>query len=188
MEESKTKTIGVIGADHGVGATGIAIAMATYLSEIKKSRVAILEMGGNRTVQKLSAISGVEMKDNGCFRLKGIDYYENSSLLNLLNNTYDYIIMDIEEINDRAVEEFVKCTYKLFVGSLQLWKREMCLKQIERFRNISGSDGWLYIIHGSYKEVCKLSKEKRIDMVHMPFIEDSMKVSDISLEFFEKII
>ncbi|MDE6209337.1 MAG: hypothetical protein K2M73_06650 [Lachnospiraceae bacterium] len=189
FSESKTKTIGIMGADRSIGVTTVSISLATYLAEIYHKRIAVVMYSSNRnsdsTYKKIADYSKSDMNKTGVLKEDKIDYYENICLVDIYVKEYDYIIIDYGKTSKEKIEDFVKNIYKIVIISLQAWKLESSNRMMSSLKDLEDSRTWLYIVQGTKREV---KKYRRINMVQMPYIENSMKVTNISLEFFENII
>lgn len=187
--ESKTKTIGIMGADSSIGVTTVSVSLATYLAEIHHKKIAVVMYSGGQnsdsTYKKIVEYKKINTNYSEDLRKDRVDYYENISIVDLYAKEYDYIIIDYGKISKEKIEDFVKNIYKIVILSLQVWKLENSNKVMSCLERFSDSRTWLYIAQGTKREV---KEYRKVNIVQMPYIENSMKVTNISLEFFENII
>ena len=118
------KTIGILGAAHGLGCTHLAISIASAIKQ-KGYKVIVIDRNSANDFYYM----GVELEqitDNSqgdYFTYKGIDFYlyrEKFMIAPINKGNWDYAVLDF------GVEEcdlFYQCDFPLLVGGAREWNR-----------------------------------------------------------------
>ena len=184
QKQNRTISIGVIGAVSGSGVTTMAIAMANYLAGILRKKVAVYEHNSKRAFAQMCEYYGTIdiMKHQGCI------YYSKSStqLSNLYNDGFDIVIIDFgsEKAN---ISEFMRCTYRVVMSSMEPWKMNMCNEFYNIVSEVNGSETWLWIINGDSKTLRKYMKSTGMHILKRPFIDNCFVVDNSMVEFLEAL-
>lgn len=119
--------------------------------------------------------------DRPCFKLHGVDYYPHvsgSEIPALLNQGYDYLILDIGSLEEADFSEFLRCDHKLVLGSLspwKLWTYEEFFRQFDNSQNLG--EGFEYLVQaGTAKNISHFSRAHRISMAVVPFIKNPFRI------------
>lgn len=123
------------------------------------------------------------------FKFRGVDYYPKTSgnaLPSLLNQGYDYLILDLGAIAEADISEFLRCDKKLVIGSTAPWKLWKYEEFFQKFENcINLREGFCYLVEtGTEKEVQRISKLHQVAMQIIPFIRDPFRIEKEQFLFF----
>lgn len=205
-------TIGIMGCDAGVGATHLALALCSYCCSKRRKRVAYLELHARNEISQLmpesklySALKPLHAKQNSknalsdstscqCyFQFHGVDYYPHVSdamMPALLNQGYDYLILDIGNLNGADYSEFLRCDRKLVIGSVapwKLWRYEEFFRQFDNSQNLG--EGFHYLLQmGSWADDSRFLKSHHISMVPIPFIKNPFLIEKELFLFLEGLL
>lgn len=189
--ENSPVTIGVIGTDYKIGTTSFAFLMATFLCEIRGHKVAMVmikESDTSGVYSKISLSVSEDRKYEKYYMIGNIACFLNIDDALMYGEKYDYIIIDYGKISNSILKDYLRNIHKIVVTSCQLWHAPSNDKAFNILENIKESKNWLYVVQGTDKDIGLLSKTRNLFAVKMPYIENSMKITNISLEFFNKII
>lgn len=164
------------------------ISLATYLSQVKKYKIAIINISDKEMLSSL-LLHGKKISEK-IIRFNKVDYYRSIGSRDgfdfisedIWNQKYDFVLFECKSFQSKDLEMIVKADFNLVLGSMILWKKNKCLEQIKNLSRISGSDRWMYILQGENIFHKKYHVEK------MPYIDNPFKLNNLNLEFFEKII
>ena len=114
-------------------------------------------------------------------RLSQTDYYPAvtaNEIPLLLNQGYDYLILDAGALDEGLFPEFLRCDRKFVLGSLAPWKSWEYESFFQKFTdNIHLGEGFDYLVQtGSTKESVSFSKTHRIKMQTVPFIKNPFRI------------
>jgi len=113
---NKLNLIAIGGAGSRVGCTHIAIQVAYFLiKQTSNAKVAVLQLNQKSDFQLLKSLSNKKALNENSFRLKKIDFYYDTSFLEIKNsNYYDYCILDIGRLKTDEDGEIKKsCHYDM---------------------------------------------------------------------------
>lgn len=127
------------------------------------------------------------------FRLHGIDYYPKmtgSALPALLNQGYDYLILDLGSQKEADISEFLRCHRKLVLGSPALWK---LWKYEEFFQSLGSSvnlgEGFCYLVQtGNTKNLTHTAKLHHVALSSIPFIKNPFRIEKELFLFFDTLL
>lgn len=205
-------TIGIMGCDTGVGVTHLAIALCNYCCSKQRKKVAYLELHARAEISQLIPESKLysalkphsakhTLKSNlsdstSCpchFQFRGVDYYphvSDSMIPALLNQGYDYLILDIGSIKEADYSEFLRCDRKLVVGSVapwKLWRYEEFFRQFVNSQNLG--EGFHYLLQmGTWADTSHFIKSHHISMVPIPFIKNPFRLEKELFLFLEELL
>ncbi|BCN32825.1 hypothetical protein [Anaeromicropila herbilytica] len=191
LEKNKKIIIGVIGTHRGVGVTHLCVMLSNYLSEVMGKRTAVLECNTHNDFSYIQMVyEGMAHKAiNGkAFQVYDTSYYKNvtqKEIADILNNNFDYIIMDLG--TDRDNEEFLRCNCKLVVSSLCDWKRHELIKFLHYAETMNGYLEWEYLVlYGDKSDLKEIKHNWNIHLNLIPFETDPFQVSKEVLNLFQK--
>lgn len=126
---------------------------------------------------------------NSCrsyFRIYDVDYYPNASskeLPSLLNQGYEYLILDMGNMEEANLPELLRCDKKIVLGSLAPWKMNKFRNTLNRFsQTASSGEGFIYLMEsGNPKTLRKISGTYHIIVRSVPFIQNPFRIGK---EFF----
>lgn len=116
------KTVGVAGADRGVGVTHLCLTIAGILRQ-NGYKVAVLEANANQSFQEIAENFEIAYSQTG-FEYLGVDYYlnnPNTSVATIKAEGYDYLIIDNGAYAKCNKSVFTMATYNIIVGSSRYW-------------------------------------------------------------------
>lgn len=205
-------TIGIMGCDAGGGVTHLAIALCNYCCSKQRKKVAYLELHARNEISQLipesklySALRPQSTKQTqrnglldstscqGCFQFHGVDYYphvSDSMIPALLNQGYDYLVLDIGSQKEADYSEFLRCDRKLVVGSVapwKLWRYEEFFRQFDNLQNLG--EGFHYLLQmGSWADASRFTKSHHISMIPIPFIKNPFRIEKELFLFLEELL
>ncbi len=182
------KTIGIISGKEGEGTTTMAISMATYCSSVKGAKTAVVEIGGCALAAMAETYFGA--CDNEKFTLSDVDYYfcnDVSRLAWIYSEGYEYVIINFSKGFEKYIEEVMRCSIKIVMGSVNLWRYDEYLKLCQKIKKIPGSDRWFHIVSGDGKDVKVHLKKECLAGMERVMISTPFVLGDSHLEFFQKI-
>ena len=168
----------------------MSIAMATYLLGIKGGKTAIVEVGNGEDFEAAEKLYfGQSGKER--FSLLGIDYCfcgDMSGIGWLYNEGYEYMVIDFGADYRKYEAEVLRCSLKLVMGSVNLWRYGDYLELCSYIKKFPGSDRWLHIVSGDLKDIkAHLKKESLIGMERV-MIGSPYIIENNHLDFFQKIL
>lgn len=184
-------TIGIAGIDCKIGTTSFSILTAAYLSEICGYKTAVVMpkvTDGDGVFERISETVSEEKRYEKYYTVNNIDFFYEIDTAFICGTGYDYIVIDYGRLTDFILNDFVRNICKIVVGSCQIWHRKAFEQSLRLLEQIKDNREWIYVVQGTDKDISLLNKTKNIKAVKMPYIENSMKITNISLEFFEKIM
>lgn len=115
------------------------------------------------------------------FKLHGVDYYPHvagNEVPALLNQGYDYLILDMGSMKEADHSEFLRCDRKLVLGSLAPWKIWTYEEFFRQFSNsVNLGEGFYYLAQtGTTKNIPQFSKAHHISMSGVPFIKNPFQI------------
>lgn len=187
--------IGLIGTHKGVGVTHLGIMLSNYLSKHKGFRVAYLEMNMEDDIKYLLYAFESDM-DKLCevnqFSIFNTTYYKNvrdPELIKILNEDYEYFILDFGTDFNKNKNELLRCDVKLVIGSLTEWKRQYLVQFIDNKRELPSFSNWKYlIVFGQRKDLIIASSEFHIKLNRIGYEPDPFLLSKESKDLFQKLI
>lgn len=193
--KSNKIVIGLIGTHKGVGVTHLGIMLSNYLSKHKGFRVAYLEMNREDDIKYLLYALEEDM-DKLCeanhFSIFNTTYYKNvrdPELIEILNEDYEYFILDFGTDFNKNKNELLRCDVKLVIGSLTEWKRKYLVQFIDNKRELPSFSNWKYlIVFGQRKDLRIASSEFHIKLNQIGYEPDPFLLSKESKDLFQKLI
>lgn len=187
--------IGLIGTHKGVGVTHFGIMLSNYLSKHKRLKTAYLEMNEEDDIKYLLYAYESNMdkpKEVKEFNIFNTTYYKNvrdPEFIKILNERYEYFILDFGMDFNRNKNEFLRCDVKLVIGSTTEWKRDYLFRFIENKRELPSFPYWKYlIVFGQKKDLRIASSELHIKLNCVGYEPDPFLLSKETKELFQKII
>lgn len=194
-KQLKREVIGIISPESGCGCTYFTILLANYLSSIKGNKVCVGECNKSRAFEKLEqTYEGGEEIDTRTrsFRIFKAKYYKNinqEEMPDLLNEPYDYMIIDFGSEYELKKEEFKRCKRKFIIGSFCEWKLSSYTQFLKATSEETGREHWeFFSIMGDEKLRKELEKKYRIRIHPVPFEESAFSIDKKNLSFFKYIL
>lgn len=192
----KTKTrvvIGLIGTHRGVGVTHVGIMLSQYISEELSGKTAFLECNKNNDFRYIQ-MAYEDIKEPNLkkmFMIYNVTYYMNvrvHELTELLNQDFEYIVLDLGSDFQVNKEEFLRSDIKFVIGSLIEWKRDRFMEFLESNQKLHRGEQWKYlVVFGLAKEIRQLKKRWNYNINSIPFEADPFILSKNSIKLFQKI-
>ena len=180
-----------MGCDAGVGVTHLAISLCTYCASKRRKSVAYAELHARSEIAQLVPESSL-LQDHPSFRLHGVDYYPRmpgSGVPALLNQGYDYLILDTGNLDEADTSEFLRCDRKLVLGNLAPWKRWKYEAFFLHFQSINFREGFDYLVQSGMNEnVLLFSRAHHIAMSQIPIIQNPFRIEKELFPFLERRI
>lgn len=146
-----TILVAVMGVESKVGSTHQSILIANYLKR-KGYSVGIVEANGSSDFTSIeNAYEGTQdyKSNNIHFSIEGVEYYKNSSKLDinhLITAGHDYLILDIGSFDESEwSKEFYRSSVNIVIGAGSEWRQG----KIRRFRDIHkkmDQSNWVYCV------------------------------------------
>lgn len=138
-------------------------------------------------------VSAAKQKRRASFVLHGVDYYPHvsgSEVPALLNQGYDYLILDLGSLAEADHCEFLRCDHKIILGSLAPWKTRKYEDFFTKFDNtVNLGEGFYYLVQmGANQNILRFSKAHRIAMLDVPFIKNPFRIEKALFLFFEELL
>lgn len=124
--------IGVGSVERGVGTTCVCLSFATFLHSKLGMKTAYIELNTTDQIRSLSKKNSLEP-----FIHQGIHIYPSTkvtSLSEILNKDFDYVILDMGVLTNYTAIEFSKCQKQFLVCDFCQWKTKI---QLERIKNLT---------------------------------------------------
>lgn len=168
----------------------MAIAIGSYIWGVLRKKIAVVEVGSRYGLRDMAlAYLGAEM-DEG-FSMFGVDYFymgDASRLPWIYSKDYEYIVVDFGWEYERYMDEIMRCSLKLIMGSVNLWRYGDYIKLCRYIRTIPGSDRWFHLVGGESEDVIEHLKKESLPGLERVIIRNPFIVENAQLEFFNKII
>lgn len=187
--------IGLIGTHKGAGVTHTSIMLANYLSRCRGFKTAYLEMNEEDDIKHLLYAyenNGDKFYEKRKFKIYTTTYYRNvreKDLIEILNEEYEYFILDFGMDFNKNKSEFLRCDLKLVIGSLTEWKRHTLFWFVKSKKELPGFLYWKYLIVFAQKTDIKIaSNELHLKLDSIGYEPDPLLLSKETKELFQKII
>ena len=122
-----------------------------------------------------------------------MDYYpqvKSSEIPALMNLKYDCLIFDMGSQHEADLAEFLRCKYKVVLGSLAPWKAyayQSFLSQLDNVYHVR--KGFYYLSQwGSEKHNRTFAKTHHLSMQSVPFIQNPLRIEKQLFLFFEDLL
>lgn len=140
-------TIAVCSSERHMGATTQAINITKYLSQLPNVNVCYIENNNNNSIIQIYNTSNKEevnyYEESGKIEYQGIEMYMKSSISEIINDKYDFIVFDfgsMQEMNDSEVSNFLTKDIKFIVSGTKAWELPglfECFEKIGNDKNIN---------------------------------------------------
>lgn len=188
--ENSWRTLGIIGACRGTGATHLAVWTANYLTGVRREKTAVLEWNDHEDLIRMGQFCEADLKGSASYGILGVDYYPQAGareMADCLNGDYRYIIADYGEITGQKLLDCARCDWKVIVGSLSEWQAEAFLEIVQEAG--SRDKSWRYAAaFGSEQSRKEIEKRFRIPVCRIPDSEDAFTVTRADIRFFAKLL
>ena len=140
-------TIAICSSERHMGATTQAINITKYLSQLPNVNVCYIENNNNNSIIQIYNTSNKEevnyYEESGKIEYQGIEMYMKSSISEIINDKYDFIVFDfgsMQEMNDSEVSNFLTKDIKFIVSGTKAWELPglfECFEKIGNDKNIN---------------------------------------------------
>lgn len=140
-------TIAICSSERHMGATTQAINITKYLSQLPNVNVCYIENNNNNSIIQIYNTSNKEevnyYEESGKIEYQGIEMYMKSSISEIINDKYDFIVFDfgsMQEMNDSEVNNFLTKDIKFIVSGTKAWELPglfECFEKIGNDKNIN---------------------------------------------------
>lgn len=178
----------------GEGNTTMTICIASYLSGVKRLRTAAVEVGKTSDFEEIEEMyfGGRDRIASGKgFNLYDVDYYHVDDISGIgwiYGEGYDCVVVDFGNQYEQYMKELVRCSMKIVLGSVNMWRYDQYLKLCTYLEGVTGSDRWFHIIGGDGDDVKKHLKRFGLSGVQRVSIETPYIIGNKQLEFFQRIL
>ena len=193
-----------MGCGRGVGTSHLAVALANYLTGVKRKKTALLEWNSHDDFQILERFAGKNGRREAAgqkktersrnksdrFRIMEVDYYKmaDPSVLSFcLGRDYHYIILDYGEATESSLCECARCDRKILVGSLNEWKAEAFLEVLEQAGN--RDESWkMAVASGGEDTRREIEKLFHCRLQRLPASADAFRITREEIPCFEDLL
>lgn len=175
---SRTITIGVMGAFKGAGATSISVMLAMYFRKKTRGKVAVAEISGHKDLKCMEKYA-TGFDSTGALKVKGVHFFSPGSekaLLKLRNEDFSYLIVDMGSISEDIPEELFRCDYKVFVTMQTPWK-DALNERLENMLKAVNGHGWYVFINLQSAIKHRLLLNRRIKQIPIGICEEAFELS-----------
>lgn len=195
---SYTVTIGVAGADEGIGVTHLVIMLANYLQSKEGCRTAAADMSSRQSIAVLRSLyeHGCEAeneKKTGFFQMQGVDYYDavtGQDIAGILQRKYEYVIFDFGKVQfTQYSQEMMRCNIRILVGSCCEWKMKVFETTLHNKMQFQDSGSWKYAVFmGACGVIHQFEKRYHIQIQRIPYEEDPFQIHRTHFESLKKLL
>ena len=182
------RTIGILGAGRGTGATHFTFMTASYLTGVLRESCAVLEWTDHGDFERVKQLAGCSMKSALFFTLLETDFYPKAgetSLVLCKNRVYDNVIVDYGEWREEVLGEFFRCDRQFVVGSLSEWRLEALTEAAVRRRQ--GFHWETLTVFGSEEARKNLEKRQRSPVRRVPVSLDVFQITEQIIDFYQQL-
>lgn len=186
-------TVAVCSSERHLGATTQAINMTKYLSQLPNVNVCYIENNRHNSIVQIYNTSNKEevnyYEESGKIEYQGIEMYMQSSISEIMNDKYDFLIFDfgsMQDMNDSEVNNFLTKDIKFIVSGTKAWELPglfECFEKIGNDKNIN------FIFNFTKKEDKQFFKNNMGDFkentIFSEYIDDPFTVANKL--YFERI-
>lgn len=107
-----------------------------------------------------------------------------------MNQDFNFFVFDFGSEYKLQKEEFLRCTYKIVIGSLIPWKKQIYYNFIELLKKDWGiNDQYLFLsLYRNKRENKRCHCDYGITMELMPYIADPFQIETQHFQFFYKLL
>lgn len=135
-------------------------------------------------------------EENSCrsyFRIYDVDYYANASteeLPCLLNQGYQYLILDLGNAEEADFSELLRCDKKIIIGNPAPWKIDKFRKTLTKItQKTTSGEGFVYLMEmGKPKMLRELSGHYHIPVRSVPFIQNPFRVEKEAFSTLQELL
>lgn len=170
----------------------LAVALANYLTAVRRGRVAVVELSGNDALLQLAGHYNKDIGEEGGFGLFGVKYYpyyDEKIWPKIIEEKYNFIIFDnMRPFGNRNIDS-LECQKRIVAGSLKSWEAADYKACIERVCFEGSKEKYIFLAeYFEHKDIKHLEKEKGISFVQLPEGINPFGIKRSEFRFFEEII
>ena len=176
------KTIGIIGTATGVGVTHLALSLSNFLVIEQGKRVMLADFSAGRE------LGHVPVTPKKC--AYGVTYavdWDIKRMPQLMNEAFDFLILDFGSDWQNNREEFLRCSKKIVLGSLQPWKKEQYDRRMQELEKETGFEHWDYCaLFGEKEEKKYFMQTYHLTLRLVPFFENPYRLGKKEFLFLQE--
>lgn len=140
-------SVAVCSSERHIGATTQAINIAKYLSQLPNVSVCYIENNRHNSIIQIYNTANKEevsyYEETGKIEYQGIEMYMLSSISNIMNDKYDFLIFDfgsMQDMNESEITNFLTKDIKFIVSGTKAWELSglfECFEKIGNDKNIN---------------------------------------------------
>ena len=189
------RLMGIAGAGRGTGVTHFCILTANYLSNCLQRKTALIQWNDHGAFEQVGRILARTDPNSlhpfsEAFQLMETDYFTRGDaqvLARCIDRSYDDIIIDFGELRKEIHAEWLRCSTKCVVASLNDWKLEAFLEFLSGEEKLG--DGWIYAAaFGSRRTQHDIERQFHISLSRIPFSEDAFSIDRNMMSWFKEIL
>lgn len=194
FKDTYTVTIGIYDVPSPISGRylWLPVAIANYLTAVKRKRVAIVELSQAKALDNLAMYFNRNIGEGEYFELFGVRYYpcyKEKLLPKLLKENINYIIFDGLNLFGSRSADMTDYAKKLLVGSLKAWEAEeykSCMNALSK----EGDRGKYYFLAEYFdkKEIRQAEKDTGKVFVRIPAELNPFRIKRSEFEFFETFL
>ncbi len=185
------RTIGIIGANRGAGATYTGMLLASYFGIENKIRTAFLECNNHGDFDRLQDAFEWSREDKRTFSFDRITFFKkvaSNEIPEIMSDYYECYILDFGTDYVSWKDEFIRCGLKIIVGDRALWNQLKTAALVKSLENIRGSENWIYIIPYANKKILKgISSKTGKYFIKIPYETDYTLLSKETIKLFDRL-
>jgi len=170
----------------------LAVALANYLTAVRRNKVAVVGLSGNNAFLQLSGHYNKAIEAEGGFKLFGVKYYpyyDEKIWLRIIGEKYDRIILDnIQPFGNRNID-LLECQKRIMAGSLKPWEAADYKACIERVCFEGSKEKYVFLAeYFERRDIRHLEREKGISFMRLPEAMNPFGIKRSEFGFFEAIL
>lgn len=180
-----------MGTSFGVGVTHLCLLLGTYFSQTR-NKIALIEWRDQHTFSALEeAYEGKMSAEDEPFNIKKVVYYKHfnqPNLSSLKDGTYEVLVIDFGEVNEKFFSIYNDLDIKLVVGHSNEWKYKEIEAVINRFeRQLSLQ--WKFVLPFASRDELKfLSRCVKAKLFPMSFYKDPFRYDQNLVKEIENVL
>ncbi|WDV46947.1 hypothetical protein PV797_04415 [Clostridiaceae bacterium M8S5] len=179
-----TIVIAVAGTMSRIGTTHIAINIASFLKSFDV-KVGIVELNSSKVFEQIKKLYIDVKQINNGFMLDGIFFYskkEKLELLDILQNDFKYLILDLGIYSECQIEEFKRADEKIIVSGVKDWELDP-LEEILKANDAIHKNKYIFNFT-DYKTFMEI-KDNMIDLecYRAPLLGNPFTINNKSYDF-----
>ena len=131
-------SIAVVGAQRGVGVTGLCLALANFMHSVAGLEVLYIEVSESSEVYELVRERPVSMGDSVGYDYMGVVYVVSATYneaRKLMSQFRGIVILDLEELTEETKDIFLMAQKRICLGSVMPWKTGVFVRYVENVIN-----------------------------------------------------